>query len=76
MECEALFNKIDSVNEKYLDILEEFCNIESPTDFKEVADKAGDFILNLAKEVIYRPAMVNSARNDELLIIMNEIYKK
>lgn len=35
MECESVFNNIDSMNEKHLDILEDFCNIESPTDFKE-----------------------------------------
>lgn len=50
MVCEKLFNRIDELNEQYLDILEDVCNIESPTAFKEGVDKVGNYFVELAKK--------------------------
>lgn len=50
MICKELFQKIDELNEKYLDILEDVCNIESPTSFKEGVDKVGKYFINMAKK--------------------------
>ena len=47
---EELFNKIDELSQQYLDILENVCNIESPTDYKEGVDKACKYIIDIAKE--------------------------
>ena len=41
MECEKLFKEIDKMQDEYLDILEEVCNIESPTDYKSGVDAVG-----------------------------------
>lgn len=49
MVCEKLFSEIDSLNEKYLDVLEDVCNIESPTAFKKGVDKVAYYFANMAK---------------------------
>lgn len=49
MECEQLFKIIEDLEEKYLDILEHVCNIESPTDFKEGVDRVGAYFVQEAK---------------------------
>lgn len=50
MECVELFKKIDELNDKYLDILEDICNIESPTALKKGVDKVGNYFTAMAKE--------------------------
>jgi len=50
MQCKELFEKIDSLNEKYIKVWEEFCNIESPTADKEAVDEAGRYLVRLAEE--------------------------
>ncbi len=49
MKCKEVFEAIGSLNERYLDILEAVCNIESPTDFKRGVDAVGEYFLNMAK---------------------------
>lgn len=49
MNYSSLFSKIDSMYKKYLSILEEVCTIESPTNFKEGVDKAGQYFIDIAK---------------------------
>ena len=50
MKYEKLFLEIDNLKEKYLDILEDVCNIESPTDYKEGVDRVGRYFIKLAEE--------------------------
>ena len=50
MICKELFKIIDQSEAKYLDILEDVCNIESPTSFKEGIDKVGQYFVNLAEK--------------------------
>ena len=50
MRCEKLFEKIDSLSEYYLDVLEDVCKIESPTDYKKGVDEASEYIVKLAKK--------------------------
>ena len=50
MRCIELFDKIDSLNEKYIKIWEDVCNIESPTNCKASVDKVGDYFIKMAKE--------------------------
>ncbi len=50
MICKDVFYKIDELYEKYLDILEEACNIESPTEYKEGVDNVGAYFTKLAEE--------------------------
>lgn len=50
MVCAELFEKIKALNEYYLNVLEDVCNIESPTNCKEGVDKVGEYFIDLAKE--------------------------
>ncbi len=50
MACKEVFDKIDELYEKYLDVLEDVCNIESPTICKEGVDRVGEYFIKIAKE--------------------------
>ena len=50
MKCDKLFEVIDGLKDKYLDILEDICNIESPTDYKEGVDRVGKYLISIANE--------------------------
>ena len=50
MECQELLKTIDELNEKYINIWEDVCNIESPTSHKTGIDKVGEYFVNIAKE--------------------------
>lgn len=72
MKCEKLFNIIEEMEGKYLDILEEVCNIESPTDFKEGVDKVGRFFLDFAKEKGWKTEVLNQEiSGDAILLTLN-----
>ncbi len=45
-----VFEKIDSLNSAFVDIWEDVCNIESPSDYKEGVDQVGSYFIDLAKE--------------------------
>ena len=45
-----LFNRIDEIEEKYIDFLSGVCNIESPTSYKEGVDEVGRYFAQKAKE--------------------------
>ncbi len=47
-DCYKLFKRLDELNEEYITFWEEFCTIESPTDFKEGVDAAGNYIIEKA----------------------------
>jgi len=49
MKCEKIFNVIDSLFDKYLDMLEEICRIESPTSDKERVDAVGEYVMRFAR---------------------------
>lgn len=51
MQCKKLFETIDSLNEKYIKIWEELCNIESPTADKEAVDEAGRYLVRYAEKL-------------------------
>jgi len=45
-----LFETIERLESKYLDLLEDICNIESPTYFKEGIDKVGRYLIDFANK--------------------------
>ena len=49
MNCDKLFETIDGLSEKYINILADICNIESPTDCKEGVDRVGAYVMDIAK---------------------------
>ncbi len=50
MKCNDLFKEIEALNDKYLKVWEDVCNIESPTDFKEGVDAVGQYFIQMAEE--------------------------
>lgn len=51
MICKALFENIDLLEAKYLDVLEAACNIESPTSDKAAVDEVGAYLASLGEEL-------------------------
>ena len=49
VNCESLFQRINDMEQEYVKILEEFCLIESPTDYKEGVDAASNYIVKIAE---------------------------
>jgi glutamate carboxypeptidase len=49
MKCTEIFNTIDSLNETYVKIWEDVCNIESPTKLKAGVDKCGEYFAEAAR---------------------------
>ncbi len=49
INCENVFKRIDDMEQEYIKLLEEFCLIESPTDYKEGIDAAGNYIIKKAE---------------------------
>lgn len=47
--CEELFKKIDELEDEYLSVLEDVCNIESPTTYKKGVDAVGEYFMNVAR---------------------------
>ena len=50
MKCEKLFEVIDSLSDRYLDFLEDVCNIESQTVDKAGVDAVGRYFAEKAKQ--------------------------
>ena len=50
MKCNAIFECIDFLNEKYIKVWEDVCNIESPTKFKAGVDACGEYFAEMARE--------------------------
>ncbi len=49
MKCTELFETIDSLFDKYLDVLDDLCRIESPTADKARVDAVGEYVMNIAR---------------------------
>jgi len=76
MECTELFSIIDSLNEKYVKVFSDVCDIESYTPDKAGVDRCADYFVALAKELgfsVRKEKMVHSG--DPVSIIMNENAK-
>lgn len=50
MKCNEIFDIIDSLNESYIKIWEDVCNIESPTKFKAGVDACGEYFAEMARK--------------------------
>ncbi len=51
--AENVFSQIDSLKDKYINMLVDICNIESKSDNKEGVDKVGDYLCNIAQNMGY-----------------------
>lgn len=50
MPCQQLIKTIDELNETYIAVWEDVCNIESPTAYKAGVDAVGQYCIRLAEE--------------------------
>ena len=50
MPCTALLRKIDELHAPYLNVLEDLCNLESPTADKARVDAVGSYIACWGRE--------------------------
>ena len=67
-----LFKTIDSLESSYLDLLEDICNIESPTNFKEGIDKVGSRLIDFAKNKGWKVDLLQlEAAGNPIVITMN-----
>ena len=46
--CKSFFNTIDAFNAQFIKVLEDICNIESPTDYKLGVDAVGAYIIDFS----------------------------
>lgn len=69
MKCEELFKEIDDINDKYLDFLEDVCNIESPTDYKEGVDAVGRYFLKKAQERGWKTEIFKQECSGDVVVI-------
>ena len=53
MDISKVFNEIDKLKDKYINILVDICNIESKSDDKEGVDKVGDYLWSFAEKMGY-----------------------
>ena len=72
MQCDKLFEKIDELYEKYLNVWEDVCAIESPTDCKEGVDAVGNYIVKIAQANGWQvERLAQPVSGDALCITMN-----
>ena len=72
MQCEKLFEEIDKLNEQYISVWEDVCNIESPTDYKPGVDAAGQYFAKMAESRGWKVEVFEqSAAGDVVCITLN-----
>lgn len=50
MDCSRIFDTIDKLNDRYVDVWEDILNIESPSNFKEGVDAVSNYFIELSKD--------------------------
>ncbi len=76
-ECENLFKRIDELEGEYINFWKEFCEIESPTTYKEGVDCAGNYIIEKAKARGWKiEKQKQEISGDCICITMNEEAKE
>lgn len=72
MICDELFKTIDSLNEQYMTVWEDVCNIESPTDYKIGVDAVNKYFIDMAKQHDWKVEVLpQSVSGDAVCITMN-----
>jgi hypothetical protein len=72
MNCKKLFDIIEELNDRYVDVWEDICNIESQTIDKAGVDAVSAYLIALAKEHPWQIEVVPMERaGDAVCITMN-----
>ncbi len=75
--CDKIFNRIDLLENEYIKFWEEFCSIESPTNYKEGVDKASNYVIEKAKALGWKiEIQKQEISGDCICITMNPEAKK
>lgn len=69
MTAQKLLNKIDELNEKYIKIWEDVCNIESPTNCKAKVDEVGQYFINMAKEKGWQTEVFEQSKSGNVICV-------
>ncbi len=69
MNCQDILLKIDEINDEYLNILEDVCNLESPTVDKERVDAVGAYFVRMAKARGWEIEVVPQERAGDVICI-------
>lgn len=69
MLCKRLFETIEESNEQYLKMLEDVCNIESPTTFKKGVDAVGAYLLDIAKGFGWQTEVFKQEKSGDVVCI-------
>ena len=73
MNYTDLFERIDALYERYVDVWEDVCNIESPTNYKVGVDAVGDYFANMARERGWQVERFSQdVSGDIITVTMNE----
>ena len=71
MECKNLFDCIDGLYDKYVDLWTEICNMETPTMHKELVDRLGNYFLNFAKQKGWETEVFENPTGNVVCMTMN-----
>ena len=72
-----IFEKIDSLNNEYIKVWEDVCNIESPTNHKEGVDKVSAYFADMAKKLDFEIEYSKQEKaGDVLCVTMNPDSKE
>lgn len=77
MNCSRIFDVIDKLNGRYVDVWEDICNLESPSADKERVDAAGAYFVALSEKRGWKFERIPFERfGDVVVITMNPDSKK
>ena len=67
-----IFDRIDQLNSTYIDIWEDVCNIESPTNHKEGVDKVGEYFLKKLEKFGFKTEILECEKaGNAICVTMN-----
>ena len=76
MECQKIFDTIEQLYDEYVQVWEDICNIESPTNYKEGVDAVGRYIMALAEKKGWKSTVCHQdVSGDVVCITMNSESK-
>ena len=77
MKCKAVFDKIDELNDRYVDFWQEVCEIESKSSDKEGVDAVGRYFIDHVKEFGWKVDIFpQKVSGDAVCITMNPCASK
>ena len=69
MSFGKLIETIEELNEQYLDILEDVCNIESPTNYKKGVDEVGEYFMDIAKRHNWKTEVFKQEISGDVVVL-------